>query len=146
MLQSEVYTQALAAYQADPSISQAKVAERYGISQTTMRNLVKQSGVGVNRVSYPGCHDDKRDTIVDHWQRGMSLAQIQRIFGVSKEVVRRWLAEADELKPQPVPAEPIVLTVLEPIQPWEDSGEIIHMGNLGRVIHEQYGQAWEGDE
>lgn len=135
---SDRYLQAIAAYQADPTISQAKVAAQFGLTQSKLSKLIKANGVAPNPVAYPGCHDDKRETVLDHYRRGMTLAGIRRVFGVSKEVVYRWLAEAGELKPQQPSHEPIVFTVIEPIQPWEDSGEIIHMGNLGRVLAEQF--------
>ena len=137
MLQSEVYTQALAAYQADTTQSQAAVAARFGISQPTLNRLIKLNGVAINKVRYPGCHDHRREDALAMVNHGMSHRAIAKIIGCHHEVISRWVAEAADLKPQPAPAEPIVLTVLEPIQPWEDSGEIIHMGNLGRVLAEQ---------
>jgi len=142
---NELYLQAIAAYQADPTLSQAKVAAQFGLTQSKLSKLIKANGIVPNPVAYPGCHDEKRDQVLDHYRRGMRLAAIHRVFGVSKEVVYRWLDEAGELKPQQPTHEPIVLTVFEPIQPWEDSGEIIHMGNLGRVLNAMYRQS-EDDE
>ena len=143
---NDVYQQALAAYQADPTQSQRAVAAQFGISQPTLNRLIHRNAVDVNKVSYPGCHDHKRETALAMIEQGMSYAAVGRAVGCNYVVVKRWVEEAADIKPQPAPAEPIILTVIEPIQPWEDSGEVIHMGNLGRVLAEQYGQAWEDDE
>lgn len=113
------------------------MAAQFGISQPTLNRLIHRNAVDVNKVSYPGCHDHKREAALAMIEQGMSYAAVGRAVGCNYVVVKRWVEEAADIKPQPAPAEPIISTVINPIQPWEDSGEVIHMGNLGRVLAEQ---------
>lgn len=144
MMHNDAYGLALAAYQANPSQSQTEVAKAYGISQATLHRLIKRAGAVVNKVRYPGCHDRYREEILERWRGGQRVRTLAKEYGIHHQTIQRWI---DELPiAQPLPQPPVVLTVFEPIQPWEDSGEVIHMGDLGRVLAEQFGQAWEGDE
>lgn len=129
-------------YQADPTRSRREAARLFGIDPATLRRHCKQRGIAVNEVVRP--YEDRRDVAMAMYANGMGRYAIAKALDVHKNVIQRWI---DELPiAQPLPQPPVILTVFEPIKDWEDSGEVIHMGNLGRVLAEQFGQAWEGDE
>lgn len=129
-------------YQSDPSHSRREAARLFGIDPATLRWHCNRRGIAVNEVVRP--YEDRRDAAMTMYANGMSRYAIAKALDVHKNVIKRWIDEQPLAKPTLI--KPVILTVLEPIQPWEDSGEIIHMGNLGRVIREQFGQVWEIDE
>ena len=129
-------------YQADPSRSRREAARLFGIDPATLRWHCKRRGITVNEVVRP--YEDRRDAAMAMYANGIGRYAISKALGIHGNVINRWI---DELPlPTPEPQPPVVLTVLEPIQPWEDSGEIIHMGNLGRVLSAMYYRSEDDDE
>lgn len=137
-----IIDEAIRWYQSDPRNTRREAARLFNIDPATLRWHCKHRGIPVNNVVRP--YEDRRDVAMAMYAEGVSYWKIAQALEISKNVVKRWIDELPLV--QPTPAEPIVLTVFEPIQDWEDSGEIIHMGNLGRVLAKCYGEPWEGDE